>query len=37
MASGGPRDAKALAALFLRARAAGVQEILDTLATLGRI
>jgi hypothetical protein len=37
LASGGPRDAKALAALFLRARAAGVQEILDTLATLGRI
>jgi hypothetical protein len=37
LAAGGPRDAKAMAALFLRARADTVREILDTLATLGRM
>ncbi len=37
LAAGGPRDAKALAALFLRARVDVVRGILDTLATLGRM
>lgn len=37
LAAGGPRDAKALAALFLRARVDTVRGILDTLVTLGRM
>ncbi len=37
LASGGPRDPTALAALFLRARVDTVRGILDTLTTLGRL